>query len=243
MPKLVEMPETQKQAKLKWEFSDHFLWYISPHMWTLVPGADGGAATMTDAAGGVLSMTAGTGTDNFDNYLKSTSEIFKFADDKPGAVSARLKYTEANVDDANVAFGVMDAVAQDAILDNGAGMKASFSGAVIYKVDGGLTWRCISSIGATRTDTASAKSSISANFQGLRIEWKPLTSAVCQVAFFGDNADGTGWELLKDANNRDIVHTLDMTSATEMNVFVGAKNGGANVETVLIDLVDGWAKL
>lgn len=239
--KLLEFPDPYRNRRQHSHFDD-FAWYISPHWWTTVI-SDAGVTTPLDAANGVVQFFAsdGTVTDNDELYVKSTNEILKLADDKPLLIEARVKFTELNVDDANVVLvGAADAVGADTIVDNGAGLKVSFSGAAIYKVDGGLVWKCVSSVGAVQTISTSGKLSTSSNFQVGRIEFKPITLTLCQVTFFVDNGDGTGPEQLKDgATGLPIIHTIDMTTATEMNLFVGVKNGfttGAG-ESILVDYI------
>lgn len=244
MSKLIEFPDPYRNRR-QHTIWDDFHWFISPHMWT-VTATDAGVTTPLDAANGVVQFFASDGTvaDNDEIYVKTTNEVFKLADDKPLTIEARLKFTELNVDDANVVLvGVADAVAANTIVDDGAGLKTSFSGAAIYKVDGSNVWKCVSSVGATQTISTSGKSSISTGYQSGRIEFKPLTAALCQVTFFVDNGDGTGWDLLRDANGVPIIHTIDMTSTTEMNLFVGVKNGfttGAG-ESILVDYMFGTA--
>lgn len=242
MARLLELPEPFRLRRQVILFDD-FLWYISPHLWTMVPAGGGaGTASVGDAANGILTMTGGNGnTDDLDNYLKSTNELIKFADDKPVAAEARCKFTEASTNAANIVLvGMADAVASNTLTAAGGGLKASFSGACIYKVDGETTWRVISSVGATRTVTLTNKTSSSSGYQTGRIEVLPLTSAVAQIRFFIDNGDGTGIEQAKDATGLPIVHTLDMTSATEMNLFVGVRNGAAANESILCDYLGAW---
>jgi hypothetical protein len=239
--RLLELPDP---LKLRRQFTvwDDFAWSISPHLWT-VTATDAGAMAQTDAANGVITLTASDGTvaDNDEIYILTTKEVFLLADDKPATVEARLKWSEANVDDANVAFGMADAVAANTIIDDGGGIDANFSGFVIYKIDGEQVWRVLSSIGATRTVTVTNKVSTRTTFQSLRIEFRPLGSTLGEVYFFLDNGDGTGWEQLKDANGVLIRHTVDMTSATEMQVWAGIKNGGANNEVLSIDYIGATA--
>lgn len=192
---------------------------------------DLGTAVVGDSPAGVLVLTASDGTvaDNDEAYVEHVNEVFKFADDKPLLFEARIQYSEAATDDANVCLGLMDAVAADAILDNGGGPKASYSGAVIFKVDGGTVWQCETSIAGVQTTTASSRAAGGAAYQTLTIEFKPFSATQADVMFYVDGAQ------LLDSAGRAIKHTLTFTGATEMQAFAGIKNGSANNEILSID--------
>lgn len=205
--------------------------------WEVV-ASDDGTATISDAAGGIVTLTPSDGTagDNDEIYLASSSELFKFLNDKPIIAEAAIQFSEANTDDANIAFGLADAVAANTIVDDGAGMKASFDGACIYKVDGGTKWKCVSSKATTQTITTSSTTAGGSSYQVLRIEVRPVSSSIAEVTYFVDGS------ILRDETyNKPIKHTIDFTSSpTEMQVFVGAKNGGTNAESLLVDRLGAW---
>ncbi len=199
---------------------------------------DTGTANCTDAAGGVIALIPSDGTvaDNDEAYIHVANETFKFADDKPLVAECRIQFTEANVDDANVMFGLLDAPGANSIQDNGAGPPASYSGVNFHKVDGGTTWIVENSIAGTqKTTTLDATGSLTkaaitaggAASQVLRIEVRPITSTLMDIIF---SVDGVVVAKHKDQ---------PMASATEMKLFVGVKNGGANNETVNVDYI--WA--
>jgi len=191
---------------------------------------------LLDGIGGLVTLTTGN-TDNDECYLHATQECFLFAAGRPIIFETRLKYTEANTDDANVCCGLMDAVGANSILDNGGGPAASYSGAVFFKVDGGTLWNCETSIGGTQTGTtllSSANSLDGANktagggvFQVLRIEVDPTSATSAAVSFYIDGS------LVKET-------TLTYTGATEMKPFVGVKAGGANAEVVTVDYIAAY---
>lgn len=217
----------------------HFDEFVTGDKFTDTSGDTGAAVANVDAAGGVVTLTTGA-TDNNECYLLSTKELFLTAENKPMIALARLKYSEANTDDANVAFGFMNAVGADSILDNGGGLKSSYSGYVFFKEDGQTLWSVESSIGTTRTGTTrltatnsldkSAKTAGSTAYQALRIEVVPFSSTQCRVDFFIDNV-----------HVYSIVQTY--TSVTEMMVFVGVKAGDTNSEVVSVDYLGAFQKL
>lgn len=232
--KLLELADP---LKLRREFGlfDDFLWYVTAHLWTLV-ATDSGTAAVGDAAGGVVTLNPSDGSvaDNDEVYLKSTAEVFLFAADKPLVFEARLKWTEANTDDANVIAGVMSAVGANSLLDNGAGPAASYSGAVFFKVDGGTGWNFETSLGGTQTTTAlHSDHAPAAAYQTLRIEAREQGGVIEIVPFI----DG---KQCLDTNGRPVKHTIALGSPTEMNAVVGAKNGDTNQESILVDYVAAY---
>lgn len=222
MSKLLRTPNRDLS---KVDLYDDFLSVTSTQLWTSVL-TDSGTASVGDAANGILALVASDGTvaDNDEAYIKSTKEIALFANNKPFVFEASIQFSEANTDDANVCVGLMNAVGADSIQDNGAGPAASYSGAVFYKVDGGTTWYAESSLGATQNTTALTDTAGGSAYQKLRIEFKPFSSTQANVAFY-----------INDAHKCS--HTLTYTSATEMQLFAGVKNGGANLETLNVDYI------
>jgi hypothetical protein len=215
---------------------DHFVSYTSGGEWTTV-ATDSGTATVGDAANGELALAPSDGTvgDNDEIYIKATNETLLFANNRAICFSALVKWTEGDTNHLNVAVGFMNAVAADSILDNGAGPKASFSGALFYKVDGGTVWRCRSSLGTTNTDSITNITAGGSAYQLLEIEFRAIDAALGEISFLIDG------QVVRDANNFPIKHQITYTSATEMQAFAGAKNGEATtVETLKIDAMAYW---
>jgi hypothetical protein len=214
-------------------FFDDFDWMISPHRWTTV-ASDSGTITVANGVNGIAPLVASDGTvaDNDETYLRSTNAIFQIAADKPQMAEARVQFTEANTDDANVFFGFSSAIAANTLVDNGAGMVTSFSGACIYKVDGSTVWKCVSSIGTNQTISTSTKAAGGSAYQTLRVEIQPIDSTTAEVKFFVDE------QILIDATtNKPIKHVITYTGAAAMYVGAGVKNGDTNLETLNIDYI------
>ena len=231
MTKLVDLVGLENRRTFGF-LDDFCVEIVTGDLWTTVL-TDTGTAAVGDAAGGIASLVPSDGTvaDNDEAYLKTTNELFKFAADKPAIFEVRAQYTEANTDDANVAFGFMDAVAANAILDNGAGPAASYSGAVFFKVDGGTTWNCETSIAGAQTTTAltaaQGGTAGGASYKTFRITFDPYSSTAAKVNFFIDGV------LMAS-------HDFTYTSATEMCAFAGVKNGGTNLETLNVDYIAAY---
>lgn len=233
--KNIALPDEYELAHLSHGLFDDFYEFVTGDKWTLTADTGGTAATV-DGAGGLLTLTSDA-DDNDEAYLESTREAWKFAAGKPLVFEARAQYAEANTDDANVLIGLMDAVGADSLVDNGGGPKASFSGAVFYKVDGGTKWRVRASVGSTNTDVElSAANTLTgkdyaaggASFQRFRIEFRPWSASQADVMFYID-----GELVYKIAG-------FTFTSATEMQMALGVKAGGANAEAITVDYM--WCR-
>lgn len=220
---------------------DHFTEYASGGKFTSIV-TDSGTVAVGDAANGVVVLTPSDGTvaDNDEAYIKTTNEVFLIAANKPCRQKAKLKFTEANTDDANVFVGFMSAIAANSLLDNGGGPPASYTGAVFFKEDGQTLWSVEYSIAGTQ-NTAQltavnsldklAKTAGGTAYQMLEILIEPKTATLCDVYFFIDNV---------------LVYKMTdqvYTSATEMNWGAGVKNGAGNLETLSIDLMEAVAQV
>jgi hypothetical protein len=101
-----------------------------------------------------------------------------------------------------------------------------------YKTDNSTVWKCVSAVNGTATHSTSTKSStkstsVGGGWQELEIEATPTDSLSYTVVF---SVDG---EKLRDSTGAVIRHNLPFASATEMQVFVGAKLGAATNNDVL----------
>lgn len=201
----------------------------SPGFWTL-DANNGGALSLTDAHGGVISLTPSdtTAADNDEIYLVSTAEIYKPAAGKSATFRARLKLTEANVGDASILFGLKGgdtADVENAIADGGATLEDAGTWIAMHKSDGGAVFK-----GTVRDDALDTDTDVGAFSSG---EWHELMITVvaaagakdATVTFFVDGVAGG-------------TKPFTLSSAGEMRLILGVKNGGANAETLLVDRVD-----
>lgn len=235
---LLEKPDFVGRLEDAHGFFDDFLYYLTTlNGWTTV-ASNSGTIVGSDAAGGILVLNPSDGTvaDNDETYLKRTQETFKFAANKPIYFGVYGKFTEGNTDDANVFYGMKDAIAADSIVDNG-GMAASFSGFGFYKKDGETQWRIIASLGSTQTDVLlSSANTITkqgytagGSYQKLEVTVRPFSSTLAEICFFID-----GVLVYKIAE-------FTFTSATEMQAGFGMKNGAdTTVETLYVDWISAW---
>ena len=105
MTKVIDLREPLEKRRT-YGFFDDFCEFVSGDLFTDISADVGAAVANVDAAGGAVTLTTGA-TDNNECYLLSTKELFLFAADKPLVFEARLKFTEANTDDANVILGIL----------------------------------------------------------------------------------------------------------------------------------------
>lgn len=207
--------------------------------WTSL-AADGGASVaVNDGRRGILTLTTGA-TDNNEAAIRTTTELFLGVAGKPMWGEVLAQYAEANTDDANVAPIVFsDLIAANLLGDDAGGPVASMDGAMIYKLDGQTAWRCFSANGATTTTntTGITAGGSTGGYYGnddgyhlFRIEIADYTSANMQVTFWYD-----GVQMRDATTNLFIVHTVSLTSWTEMEFGSYIKAGGANSEVLLCD--------
>lgn len=193
------------------------------------------SANIGDAIGGIMAIQVGGTADNDECYVESPNETFKFVANKPLRFAARVQFSEASTNKDNIIVGLKDAVAADTLQDNGAGPASSYSGAVFFKQDGETLWSVEASIGSTQTTaqlTAAnslddkAHTAGSSGYQWLVIEFDPIGSASADIAFFIDG-------VLVYKMTGDFI-----TSATEMQICLGAKAGGSSAAPTLnVDFV------
>lgn len=240
MSKLAYVPEAAKNLGQSHGFFDDFLFYTTVHGgWTTV-ASDSGTIAVADGAGGVVQLNPSDGTvaNNDETYLKRTAETFLMAAGKPIEAAAYLKFTEGNTDDANIWWGLKDAVAADTIVDNG-GMAASFSGFGFYKKDGETQWRIIASLSTTQTDVLLSSANTltglgytaGGSYQKLELAFVPKNSTQADIMYY---IDGVCVYKITD---------FVFTSATEMQAGFGIKNGAdTTVEALLVDWVYAYQK-
>jgi len=193
--------------------------------------SDGGSCTISDGVKGVLVMNPGA-SDNDEIYVAAATETIKFASGKSFIMEALIQFTEANTDDANVIFGCMNAVAADALIDDGGGPRATGDYVAMWKVDGGTKWYAGVQSNNTQTPTVDTVSEVTAGGSAYQRLWIKVTCESSTRAVAEFCVDGT------------IIATLHFayTSATEMQMFVGVKNGGANAQALNVDYM-GYAQL
>jgi len=216
-----------KPSEVMQFFDDFDKGYDTTFRWAVVE--DAGAAVgdvITDANGGVLNVGP-DGDDNDEVYVSSITESWQFLSGKRLTFEARVKVTEANVDDANIIIGLSDTVAANSLLDDGAGPMAAYDGAVFFKVDGGTVWQFEASENADQDTEASIGALTSATWTLLRFEF----DGVATITPYIDDVECTA------------VTFPDLANAGAMHILMGAKAGGTGAEeSLLVDYIGVWAE-
>lgn len=194
----------------------------------------GTAAVVADVNNGILRLLPSDGTvaDNDEAYVYGTTKNWTITAGKTICFSSTFKITEGNTDDANVLIGMNSSIAANTLLDDGGGPPASYTGFGIFKVDGGTYWNVESSIAGTQQTNQTTIPVVSGTWVNFRAELVMVSSTVAEVTYWID-----GQIALDFTTNRAIKHTITLGTAAAMTWFVGAKNGGANQETLDVDFV------
>ena len=242
MSKGLNLPEEAYEMDRVHGFAEHFP-NKNTTFWTTT-SADAGTAAMSDAAGGVIVLTSGDGTpvDNDECYLLTTNELFLFAAGKPLRLRARVQFAQVATNSANVFVGTMNAVAADALIDNGGGPRANFSGVCFYTRDGSVNWHAGYSDGTTQTlaeltatnslaKTAAVAATAASVFTLLEINVIPKTA--------------TSMDIIFSINGSIVYKMMDRTyaSATEMMVALGVKAGSGANQLLSVDAVSCYQKI
>ena len=232
MANFAYLPADLANAKHSLAVFDDFDWYVTAHRWTATT-TDSGAVTITAGTTvASLAMSDGTVADNDECYLASTNANYLVAAGKNLYGEARIQFTEANTDDANIAFGFSSSVAANIIVDDGAGLRTSGTHFVIYKVDGGTAWICESRNGSTVSRNTSSTTAGGSAYQVLGVEIVELTTTTCTAVY---KVDGV---ILRDATTgQPIRHQVLYSGLSNCQLWAGGKNGGANLETLNIDYI------
>lgn len=230
MANFAYLPAELANAKSTFTMFDDFDWYISPHRWTATL-TDSGTVTVTAGTTRVaIAMSDGTVADNDEAYLATTNANFAVAAGGNLYGEARIQFTEANTDDANIAFGFSSSVAANVIVDDGAGLRTTGTHFVIYKVDGGTAWICESRNGSTVSRNTSSTTAGGSAYQTLGVEIVELTSTTCTAVY---KCDGV---ILRDATTgQPIRHQVLYSGLSNCQLWTGGKNGGANLETLNVE--------
>lgn len=232
MANFAYMPADLANAEHTLALYDDFTWFVTAHNWTATL-TDSGTASVTAGTTDVsLAASDGTVADNDEAYLATTNAAFLPAAGRNLYAEARIKFTEANTDDANVAFGLASSVAANLIVDDGAGMRASGTVFAIYKVDGGTAWLCVSRNGSTAYTNTSSTTRVSGSYQTLGVEVVELLGTTCTVVF---KVDGV---ILRDSTTgQPIRHQVLYSGLSNCQAFAGVKNGDTNLETLHVDYI------
>lgn len=207
-------------------FHDDFDTYVTAHRWTSVVTDTGSVAIATPTAGllgGWVTLTPSDGSvaDNDEASIGTTSKSWILVAGKDIWFETRIKFTEANTDDANIYAGLSSVYAHNTMVDNGAGPIANYDGIGFYKVDGGTAWNAICSVAASQTKLTGLGTRLSGQAQRLGFH---VVGGTSRVDFYIDGVP---------------VGTIDTYLPTAaLGVAFDVKNGDTNLEALNVDCVD-----
>lgn len=200
--------------------------------------ADAGAAPALQVTGDTA-VTLTTGAVDNNECLLATKMTWDIVASRPLLWEARAKCPEAATNAANYFLG-MCSVGQtaDVLVDNGAGMVASFSGFGFYKVDGSTSWKWTSSVAATRYPTTDQTCSITtgSGYYSFRVEVRPISSTQAEIAPMIDSNGGNNYSQLRDSTTGALIKSiLTYTSYAPAYSTFDVKAGSATGEVMTID--------
>lgn len=231
----IKLSEKFKLAIRQAEFFEDFFG-ITPQGYTITATSGTLAA---GSAGTDLSIT----TQAADNAVGSVigAKQALLAANKPLYMIARLQFSEAATNAANLFVGFTSSAAAAVMGDNGAGPASSYSGIGLHKLDGGLNWIAEFSVGSTQKTqeltgiaVATVGQQVSdivagkAAYQVIEVVAVPKSATLCDVSFLIDGVV--------------VMRFLDQvyTSIAAMGPTVVVKSGSATAEVLLLDYI-GWA--
>lgn len=221
---------------------DDFDHYVTADLWT-TQATDSGTVSVSDAVAGVVVIDPSDSTqgDNDQTYMHQTVETFKFATDKPMLFAARVRPYSNTIGSANFMVGLKNAPTTDQLADSGAVPTITGSGAFFYKLDGGTYWVCTSTANGTEsiTNGVTTEHTVGNNaWDILVIQTIPINSTETEVHFFSADYQTDGSYSLSEvglqtSGKQFVAQKVTHTSATEMEVTFGVKEGAVNLSTEL----------
>src|SRR5215471_7866926 len=189
----------------------------------------GAAVAAIDGIGGLVTLTTGGVLAN-EAILRSTQALWQVAANRPLFAECRLQYAEANVNNANVAFGLADTVGTGWMQGAGAGPRTSGNQIMIYKAAGGTSWRAQARNGTQVTDSNSTTAAGGTAFTILRVEAHDMstTQVVCTYS-----VDGVP---LRDATSGLLIsHLLNISGSALLRLLTYVQAGSATGEVATAD--------
>lgn len=227
MSKMVKLSEQIRDSVNWFQMNKQFI-DADPEGFTAT--ATSGTVAVVDERGGGISL-ATQAADNAEGTLVSDADLIEIAEDKPLCFSARVQYSEAATDDANVFVGFTDHAVADLLADDGAGLPADYQGIGFFKVDGSTLWSIEASndtdqvtkeLDADTSRDGLAKTAGGSSYQKLEINVLVKTATAADVMFL---IDGTLVYKITD---------WDWSGMGSMALQAVVKAGGGSAETLKV---------
>lgn len=213
------------------EFFDDFLQQASATAsayTTYTDMNDGATGTnaFQDANGGVYNIVTAATLDDY-HGIRTTAKPWLFAAGKELWLEAAFTVTEAATNASSWLIGLMSAVTTGGLQTGASGPLASFSGAVIYKVQATMTAKCLSSNGSTQVSGSTIGTVVSGQRVKVGFYFDGLATT-SNITPYVDIGDGNGW--VAGASQ-----AITLASLAQMCLMATIKAGGSNAETMALD--------
>lgn len=224
---------------------DHFLKLdtaATNGQWLATKGTGGTLAINSTLPGGWINIPS-VASDNDYQLLSTVQPVLKLAAASGAQTGtsvtfeARFKLTEANTSAANFVLGLSSVLTTGFLANDGGGVPANFSGAVIYKKDGGSSLLAATSNGTAQTKDATLCAFASGSTYTVAIDFNIFDSTTCLVRFWvKDETAGVLYQ--PEQLGKGVgVHQVPFASLAAMYPIIGVKAGSASAETLNVDYV------
>lgn len=187
-----------------------------------------GTNAFQDLAGGVLNIVTAAALDDY-HGLRTTAKPWKFVAGKELWFEAAFTVTEAATNASSWCVGLSDTFTTGMLQTGASGPLASFSGAVIYKVQGTMTAKLLTSNGSTQGTPATIATVVSG--QKIKVGFYCDAAATTANVFpYVDIGDGNGYVA-------GTSQAITLASLNQMALFATIKAGGSNAETMGLDWI------
>lgn len=196
---------------------------------------DGATGTIAlDATGGTF-VSIPTAAALSDYQLIATQvPLVVLSRNKSVRFECRFKVTEANTNASVLAFGLSSTVSSGFMQATTSGPPATFTGAVFYKVSGGLSLGFRTSVGTANTDNPTFATLVSGTVYTLGLDVNLNDATTARVV-----PDINGKQGLTSASiaQRSIEQTFTYTGGSPLYAFAVVKAGSASAETLSLDYI------
>jgi hypothetical protein len=210
-----------------YEISDDF--FGSTGLWTSVDDSGTGTNTYDDVLGGQISVKSAA-ADNDYHFLK-TVKAFKIAAGKTLGFTTRFSLTEASTNKANFVLGISSDASATLLGDDGAGPPSSYSGVLLFKVDGTMSVQVETSNGSAQTTEALMDFTSGNTYQAsFIVDTFDAIHARVVVSVLDENTGETA----------SATHLVDLDSQAAAAAVFGVKAGGSSAEVLKVDYVRAY---
>ncbi len=207
---------------------DDFVAYLTGGLWTSV-AATSGTTAQDDTAGADNLLLTTAATDNDQQGFRSTKAVFLPVDGQALWCEFLFQASDFSTTSAALYMGFWSAAPQSST--SATVPAASYTGAIIYYLEGDTTFRVQTSNGAAKTNYTSTALRNSGQWQRARIDIVKRDGSNVQVTFAINGAT------LMDANypNQPIIAVIPIAAMVKMFVAATVQAGSANAQTAAFD--------